>query len=524
MALAILQPVPTTSAAVFYQTIALTGQQAPGVQAGTVYSEFEYPPVINELGRVAFRGALAGDEVFFYNDIGIWSNGLGPLSLLVREADPVPVTPVGNMHKYVYHPSIHESGLVTFSSGVSGELIGPGSSSFLWLGGLAVNHVIAHEGMPAPGAPEGVVLDGCGVGSVNAGGQQLVVCSVDDDAGIYDTIGLWREHDGVFDLITLGGDQAPGLTPGRTFRSPGSVVMNDAGQVAFRSTITSSGGTSLIGSGIWSTRNGVLEKVAWSGDPAPGTNEHFKSFTGNDINLTIDDVGHLAFAATLTLGDTSIWRQTDAGLELVAREGDHAPGTDPGVTFNSVGQVLGSDLGHVAFFGGIVGPGIGSPFEKGIWVNFEDATRLIVRDGDPVPGTAAGSHFAWVDPFFAINGLGQIAFWAAVDLPDGTSTAGIWATDHAGEVVLIARSGQFIDVSNDPLVADIREIDVVEMNRGTPGAYSGRSAFNDAGQIALNIEFTDGSEGIFVVSIPEPGAVWLLLAGFMGLERCRRHD
>jgi len=74
---------------------------------------------------------------------------------------------------------------------------------------------------------------------------------------------------------------------------------------------------------------------------------------------------------------------------------------------------------------------------------------------------------------------------------------GIWAEDSSGVLTLIAREGDEIDVDDGP-GTDLRTIAALSFAGGT-GNQDGRlSEFNDLGQLAFMIQFTDNSDGIFV--------------------------
>ena len=68
----------------------------------------------------------------------------------------------------------------------------------------------------------------------------------------------------------------------------------------------------------------------------------------------------------------------------------------------------------------------------------------------------------------------------------------IWATNLAGNLELIARTGNFLEVAP----GDSRVISDVQIG-----------GFNNLGQVAFRAEFTDGTSGAFVsnlVAVPEP--------------------
>jgi hypothetical protein len=121
-----------------------------------------------------------------------------------------------------------------------------------------------------------------------------------------------------------------------------------------------------------------------------------------------------------------------------------------------------------------------------------------------------------------LNDAGQIAFQAK--LTDGTNSfgIGIWATDRAGVLQLIARTGDLLEVAP----GDFRTIGGLLFGLYEPtGNSDGRgSGFNNLGQLAFWSSFTDGSSGIFVsnaVAVPEPSTILLLLSVACALAASR---
>jgi hypothetical protein len=87
---------------------------------------------------------------------------------------------------------------------------------------------------------------------------------------------------------------------------------------------------------------------------------------------------------------------------------------------------------------------------------------------------------------------------------------------------LVARTGDLFDVNDDPLIEDMRTISVVNMVGGSGGEDGLGISFNDAGQLAFNLFFTDGTGGIFVATIPEPATATLMLIAAVGCAARRR--
>jgi hypothetical protein len=104
--------------------LARTGTQAPGVNAGVVFSDFPGTitlaagtvPVLNGAGQVAFVAKLAGPGVTAMNDSGIWLATSGNVQLVAREGDPVPGTVDGvTFPSFIStQPALNDKGEIAF--------------------------------------------------------------------------------------------------------------------------------------------------------------------------------------------------------------------------------------------------------------------------------------------------------------------------------------------------------------------------------------------------------------------------
>ena len=94
----------------------------------------------------------------------------------------------------------------------------------------------------------------------------------------------------------------------------------------------------------------------------------------------------------------------------------------------------------------------------------------------------------------------------------GVDDYGLWAQDPKGQLKLVLRRGDQVDVDNGPGV-DLRTVDFIDAGFYGSGADPPHT-FNDKGQILLSLQFTDGSSGLFVsnAAVPEPTTIALLAA------------
>jgi hypothetical protein len=271
---------------------------------------------------------------------------------------------------------------------------------------------------------------------------------------------------GSVQLVARKGAAAPGMAAGVTYNFLSTdPTTNDAGQIAYVADLTGPGITGTNSRVMYLATIGSPTPVpviaARRGDQAPGapTGVRYNNFLRAP---SINDAGGIAFVSELfgTGVTTSNLRAifagspltTPSGVQMLARDGQAAPGTPAGVTFSGLG---GSQLDQVA-----------------------------------------------------INNRGQIVFSAGL-VGTGVTTAngsGLFAYDPAAGIRLILRRGDPFDVGG----GDLRTISSIGFNYGVGDDVP--TGLGSDGRLAYLLTFTDGSTGVSTSAIPEPGAAGVLSA------------
>jgi hypothetical protein len=320
-------------------------------------------------------------------------------------------------------------------------------------------------------------------------------------------------------LVAREGNDAPVIDA--TFEAFFDPQINPNGQTAFWSLLDP-------GSGIWAEMpSGGLELIARESESAPGTNAIFATLGGPGFNNSRQTAfrGSVAGSQVTPQNAAGVWSQGGSGsLHLVARSGDNAPGTS--VAFLGFENPVINARGETAFVSSLIGIGIAGSNDSGIWSEAGgEGLKLFAREGSNAPGTDAQfGDLIFRSP--VLNGNGQIAFVAALTKDGADAGAGIWATDTRGNLNLIARTGDQLDVDDGPAVV-LRSISAISFNRASGNQDGEPSAFNEFGQLAFFARFTDGSSGVFVsslVAVPEPCAtnVLVICASIMWLSSWNR--
>ena len=492
------------------QAIALTGEAAQGA-GGAVFDSFYFiGPAINASGEVHFSATLSGAGVTSANDSGAWLGDAGGLTKLARTGDTAPGT-TGIYKEIVFAGPINASGQTLIRAQLlAADADGDGiEDEGIWRGSSAGTQLVVREGDSASGAFGTFHFNnvGSGVASLSDTGEAIfnAIYDMHVQGGSTTPIGaIWRGSPGSLSPVAIKGDQVSGQPAGVTFSVFDSPVVNRLGEVAFGGFVSGATGNS---DGYFTQSGATLGRSVTGDDVAPGTGgQTFNGF--NDIPGW-NDAGQIAFSASLSGGSFGVFKGTPGALSMVALSGDAATGTEAGVTFKGFARVPISSSGAVGFLGVLQGTGIVQNVnDRGVWTDIDGTLELMMRLGDQAPGVEAGVIFDnAVTPQIAGDMLVIGAFLSGPGT-HSENNKGFWAYRN-GQLELILREGDEIEVAPG-VFKTIAQLG--SLHSGGLGTESG-SAFslNEAGDVAFQAELTDGTEGIFVLTVvPEPSSAVLL--------------
>ncbi|TVQ53863.1 MAG: VPLPA-CTERM sorting domain-containing protein [Rhodobacteraceae bacterium] len=437
--------------------IARTGTPAPGVP-GAAFSGFfgaGGPPSLNDAGQVAYNAVLQGPGVTpGVNDRGFWVDQI----LRARLGDPAPGFAGATFSSFA-GPALNGSGDVAFFAFLIGAP--PTADQGIFLN----DTVVARRGDPGRPFSVGFV----GAPAINAAGDVAYVGAAEPGAW-----SIWRGDE----RIIGSGDTPTGAAqPLAAFARPTAVSVNDAGRVAYRSSVGA-----LVDEGLFIDDRLVVRR----GDVAPGVGPGV--VFGSFFNPAIDETGALAFRAFLqgdvgSANDIGIWR----GDRLVARRGDAPPGA-PGETLAGLSDPALAPGGQVAF------DAITAAGRRGLWlVGPNGDTLTVVRDGDVIGGRTVDLLTLGGAGATGINAFSQVAY--VVRFTDGEESvlrftpdlrwiagaSGSW--DDAMGWTIAQRPGPVHDVTIAPDVAATvtGPTDAAAVRRLTVGGGAGRATLDLAG-------------------------------------------
>ena len=263
-------------------------------------------------------------------------------------------------------------------------------------------------------------------------------------------------------VVAMTGQQAPGFPEGVSFGFNGilttGATINASGELTFDANLTGLGIDQSNNNTVWVGTPENLQLLAQEGQPAPGTEpgtvfDAFNPVGGFEFKSPIAPNGEVAFRALVrgpgvvsNNNRSGIWAGTPGNLQLIARQGDPAPGTEAGTVFNEIDQVFAYNDGGAAFYASLRGPSVDGSNDYGIWSGRANNVQLVVREASVAPDLPAGSTvnaggIATVGGPISINSQGKVAFLAVTSTLTDANRTTVYA-GAPGAVKVIARAGQ----------------------------------------------------------------------------------
>jgi len=519
--------------------LAAKGNQIPGQAPGVTWGALNTPSVALD-GRVAFSGSLVG--VPAVNNLGIFSGtNAANTNLYIQSGTQAPGGPVGatmdlngaSNGLQTASAKINADGVISYVSlmtgggtvanvnnwGVFSGTVSGGFGMFARRGGVIPGTGGATHSTAFSTSVAGIPINGSGVGYFGgglAGGD--VVGTTNNDA-------LFGGTAGSINIIARRGGAAPGVAGG-TFGSltnPVPIMSNSGGQVLFGNTLNATGGvTTANDATLYRYTPGVgSELVAREGDAAPGTAGATYSTSFNLFTHNFNNAGQAAFSTTLVGGDvvgttnnSAIYVATPAGASLAWRKGSAAPGTDGNFVSANAFDLSFDNAGRIASTFTIGGGTVTTANDSGLWYGAPGALNLIAREGGVVPTLNATFNFI---SNIRSNDIGQLVFTSSMLSVDTNLNAKtvLMAYDPTLGMFPLIYTGEQIEVSPG-VFKTVSSFTLA----GASNSDGGNLALSDSGWLTVKISTADTTDVIVQYAIPAPGAISLL--GVAGLVMARR--
>jgi hypothetical protein len=472
-----LVPAAPTVADHSYRVLALTGDDAPGTNS-TFFSLSG--PRINLGGQVSFFAELDNGGWGLYRSV---YDDPATLELIVLTGDSVPGGPLnstflGDVENSVV---INNDGTLGFAMTVDGLNEEYNDGIFRFRDDAL--ETVALSGDQVPGIA-GVEFNRMGTPSMNAS-DSMAFHAFLQGAGVNNTNdqGLFAHGFGGLNTIVREGWGAPGR-PNDHFGSLGGMSIADDGRLAFYSALNDDNDQGSV----WTGWPGLLEPAMVAGEGNPNV--------GGFLNYSLSGVG----LSIMSVAPSGFHRDLGQGIQSVAVVGQ--PG--PLGTYEYVDEFQGDSNaeGAILFAARFAGPA--DDLDTAIiHIAANGQETVVVRENDPALGYWNGVEIADLTTQYptriVADDAGRIFY--RVPLRGSAITPGndavLYADDLNGTTEALVRKGGVLDVGG----GDFRLVEDFSFYTGG-GTQSGRrGAVTESGDVALVVQFTDGSEAVVVAQL-----------------------
>lgn len=333
-------------------------------------------------------------------------------------------------------------------------------------------HLIAESGQPAAGFTSEYTYRNLMNPVIGSSGHVAFTGNA-TVAGNGGPIAVWTGLPGQLELIIKEYDSLPGFPyPNVSFHEKlvffsrvSTIVVTGSGHVGFLAKLQESGivgGQSTFGSfGLVTYVSGKIYGILRNGDQAPGFSQEY--YIRGITNFAFTDAGMVIQAVVGNRNNNQdermgIWFWNFETLELIP-----SPLANCDYIFlpSAISSVNINQSGEVAFSSGL--GGALCPFETfGIFKWDQEKTRIILANGDPVPGMADTTFhldldarginiFADIVNILSFNDQGEISFPAVLrNAANGSAKKSLWIADSSDAIKLLLLEGEFLaeDVNN----------------------------------------------------------------------------
>jgi hypothetical protein len=447
----ILNSAVATAAPFTWKAVAVTNTPAPGLPDASATFIGLHPPQIDEAGRISFSTSLLNTPITgALYQTGPNAEGLSPV---VYDGQPTPGIANAEFQIPRVEQAMAGGGRIAFWIDVNAANHGPHIASAIYSADPQNPQLIMRSGQTAPGVADGIFRDNGPWDQFRASGNHvafLTSASVSFGTGIVD--GIWRGAAGASpEMIVYSGMPTP--VGAGSFDAINLRRVTESGTVGFRAN------TGAAGTSLWQGTPGNLHLVAGG-----------LSLSDTD-NALFTRAGTWFFYARNDAAAVRV--KPDGSTTTLAVTGQQAPGLPAGVTFDQFGGFAsGREGSAAAFWNSLSGPGVNSTNDWAafLWSDNGSSPRLIAREGDAAPGTAPGVVFTG-SPIVYANDFNQFVMYydLAGSGVTNTNDSGLWCDTGDGQLQLLLREGDNFLVNGTPRM--IREID---FNISSPGTQDDR--------------------------------------------------
>jgi hypothetical protein len=218
----------------------------------------------------------------------------------------------------------------------------------------------------------------------------------------------------------------------------------------------------------------VLTPVLIPPTPVPGyPGGTYSEFIGS-VESSTNDVAFFGRLAGVPGATVSLNLWQTGTIQVVAKDGDQAPGTPSGVLFDNFHSFrIGADA-RLAFLADLRGAGVDHTNSRGLWYRDSSGQQLVARYGDPAGGSASGGVFADELALKGVSDTDRVVFEGVVYLGGSFLESGFWGWEPSTGQYRIAVSGDLAPGTSFTF-ANLPASQVTENRSGTLALMAGLS-------------------------------------------------
>jgi glucose/arabinose dehydrogenase len=489
--------------------VPFAGVEGSGVPEGSTFKSFGAPS-LNDSAEIAFAALLTSSEGKQTAILGPKPSDrttFGPIAVQGGPAADETGAPLPNSAAFASFgdPVLNAEGSVAFTGKLKTKPKIRGSQDTgLWSSVGGKLHLVAREGSEAPGATGATFkkFTSIALGSSEGDATLAFVASLGRTSAGTDA-GLWFAQETAAPALVLREGQTLSVSgTDRRIRSlraltilPGAPGQgNGVADAAVMAHATFTDGTQAV----LRARSALdVAVVAATGDAQLGALlRSFSSITQGGGNARAAFIASLQNATTTT-NAAVFTEEDDASLAAVARKGDPAPDTD--ATFSEFGTVVRRSDGDALLQATIKGGTATKSTNTGLWWQRIGVLSLLAREGSPSPLNGAPWH-----SFQSIalpDGADDGPLFVGTLRPGGLFTArnnvGLWATDAEGDLHLVLRTGDEIELGAESKT--LRSFTVLST---VPGSPAQTRSYNNVRHVVFRAQLTDGTQAIQTRPLP----------------------
>ncbi len=500
------------------------GEPAPGIPGYVIVLPLR--PQIDQNGNVLVYAFINGPDVTPETDTAIWYGQPGRLDLIVREGGAAPGYPAGVTIRSLSGADqrLSENGWISFGARLRGPGITAGwNDRAVFAGPPGDIRPVLRGGDPAPGVPGAHInlgQDYTGLGCYLSDNATLFV--VGDLAGP----GIDYTNDRVFwigtrENLRIGwreGMPVGQIEPGSEFAWADLAVFNDRQQLAFRGGLRGPSITPNNDHGRWLGPPGELQLMARSGDPVPGLAAGVTFLTAISGLSTLNSHGQSVQGGVIqgpgiSADNNAILFRYDGQLTVLFREGEPAPGAGVGVVFESFGNGWVDESGRYCFLPSLRGLPGSLAQRIAFYCGPMQSPSLVFMNGLPAPGFPPGvtlTNVYGIGGSLAMSDSGYVVAPTDIAGPGvtGANALVVWIRDAVeGSWLNLLRGGSLIQ-GRTLAIGSVTNSALLEAYGNMTGGSDGAAqSLNDRGSLVASLPFTDGTKGIYRLSLARRGDI-----------------